>query len=328
MTASEKRFSLVSRYYRMKRKVMGLKTLRDYDRYAPPGRTKKRISWPEGKKIVLSAFRRFSPRAADIAGEFFTQKWIDAEIRPGKQGGAFSYGMTPSLHPYILMNYNGQAKDVMTLAHELGHGIHQSLSRKQGYFHMDTPLTMAETASVFAEMLVFHHLKEEETSPRERFFLISSRLEEAFSTLFRQVVLTRFEERVHRARREEGELTTEQINKIWLSVNRTMFGSSVSLTDNYGWWWMYISHFIHSPFYCYAYAFGELLVLSLYQIYLRDKEAFVTKYFDLLASGGSNSPEKLLAPFKIDLSDGSFWEGGLDLLEEMLSEAEALCSER
>ena len=324
MESAEKNISMVHRYYHLKKRLMNAEGLFDYDRYAPLFQSARQVEWKEAREIVLSSFHSFSPEMAKIAQMFFDKKWIDAEIRPGKQGGAFSHGVVPSHHPYILMNYTGNLRDVMTLAHELGHGVHQYLSRSQGYFQMETPLTMAETASVFAEMLVFHQLKERETNPVEKLFLIGAKCEEAFSTLFRQIVLTRFEETFHRKRRDQGELSKEQLNRIWLEANRPMFGDSLHLTEDYGWWWMYISHFIHSPFYCYAYAFGELLVLSLYRSYLEEKKPFVSKYLKLLESGGSQSPRELLAEFNVDLSQKIFWEGGLDILNQMVKEAEEL----
>lgn len=324
METAEKNGAMVHRYYQLKKRLMKLDVLFDYDRYAPLFKSSRTIGWEEAKEIVLNSFYAFSPEFGKIARLFFEKRWIDAEIRPGKQGGAFSYGVTPSHHPYILMNYTGNLRDVMTLAHELGHGVHQYLSRSQGYFQMDTPLTMAETASVFAEMLVFHQLKEKEADPVEKLYLISSKCEEAFSTLFRQIVLTRFEERFHGARRKEGEIRAEELNRIWLEVNRPMFGDSLALSEDYGWWWMYISHFIHSPFYCYAYAFGELLVLSLYGAYLKEKGEFVSKYLKLLGSGGSKTPQELLSDFHFDLSQKSFWEGGLEILAGMVKEAETL----
>lgn len=327
MESAEKNISMVHRYYHLKKRLMNVEGLYDYDRYAPLFQSARQVEWKEAREIVLSSFHAFSPEMGKIARMFFDKKWIDAEIRPGKQGGAFSHGVVPSHHPYILMNYTGNLRDVMTLAHELGHGVHQYLSRSQGYFHMDTPLTMAETASVFAEMLVFHQLKEKETNPIEKLFLISSKCEEAFSTLFRQIVLTRFEEKFHHKRRDQGEMSKEQLNRIWLEVNRPMFGDSLHLTEDYGWWWLYISHFIHSPFYCYAYAFGELLVLSLYRSYLEEKKPFVSKYLKLLESGGSQSPRELLAEFNVDLSQETFWEGGLDLLNQMIKEAEVIAEQ-
>jgi len=259
-----------------------------------------------------------------IAEKFFDRNWIDAETREGKRGGAFSHGTVPSVHPYVFTNYTGTLRDVMTLAHELGHGIHQYLSRQQGYFQCNTPLTTAETASVFGEILVFHELKESESNSLVRLSLLCSKLEDIFATVFRQVVMTRFEEKLHHARRKEGELTAERINGIWLETNKQMFGSSVELTEDYSWWWTYIPHFIHSPFYCYAYSFGELLVLSLYNKYLVEGNTFVTLYIDLLSSGGSVSPEELLSRVGVDITDPEFWEGGIDILREMVNEASVL----
>jgi putative lipoic acid-binding regulatory protein len=246
---------------------------------------------------VEEAYQAFSPVAGAIITEFFDKRWIDAELRPGKRGGAFSSSAVPGAHPYILMNFTDKLRDVMTLAHELGHGLHQYLARRQGYLQCDTPLTTAETASVFGEMLTFGRLREMFPEPRTQLALLCSKIEDGFATVFRQIVLTRFEQALHKARREQGELTTEQINELWLSANRPMHGDVVRLTDGYGWWWSYIGHFVHVPFYCYAYAFGELLVLALVQKYRQEGVGFVPKYLELLAAGGSESPPKLLAPF-------------------------------
>jgi oligoendopeptidase F len=232
----------------------------------------------------------------------------------------------PSAHPYILMNFTDKLRDVMTLAHELGHGVHQYLSRGVGYLQCDTPLTTAETASVFGEMLTFHRLLEIYQEPRTRLAMLCSKIEDAFATVFRQVVLTRFEQSLHQARREHGELTTEQINDLWLAANRPLHGDAVQLTDGYAWWWMYIGHFIHVPFYCYAYAFGELLVLALVQKYKQEGSAFVPRYLELLAAGGSDAPHVLLAKLGVDVNDPAFWELGLHLLADMVSEAEQLAS--
>jgi oligoendopeptidase F len=261
---------------------------------------------------------------AEIAREFFDNDWIDAELRSGKRGGAFSHGTVPSVHPYVFLNYTGRLRDVMTLAHELGHGIHQYLSREQGYFQCHTPLTTAETASVFGEMLVFHKLKETEKDPKTRLSLLCSKLEDIFATVFRQVVLTRFEESLHHSRRNEGEITASRINELWIEANKPMFGDSVELTKDYSWWWMYIPHFIHSPFYCYAYSFGELLVIALYHRYLNEGDVFVPRYIELLSSGGSDAPEKLLAAVGVDITNPHFWQGGLDLLREMVNESVSL----
>jgi oligoendopeptidase F len=230
----------------------------------------------------------------------------------------------PGVHPYVLLNYTGNLRDVMTVAHELGHGVHQHLAAQQGLFEQDTPLTTAETASVFGEMLVFRRLMREEQDPRVRLGLVCSKLEDAFATVFRQVAMTRFEEELHAARRNEGELPLERVNELWMETNRPMFGDSVQLTDDYAWWWLYIPHFVHSPFYCYAYAYGELLVLALLHRYDEEGDAFVPRYVELLAAGGSDSPAALLARVGLDVTDPDFWAGGLTLLEGLVAEAERL----
>jgi oligoendopeptidase F len=321
MTSCEDNFDMVEEYYNLKKGLLGLKRFYDYDRYAPIDTEKKTIDYKAGKEIILHSFADFSSRLSDIAREFFDKNWIDAEIREGKRGGAFSHSTVPSVHPYVFTNYSGKLRDVMTLAHELGHGIHQYLSRNQGYFQCNTPLTTAETASVFGEILVFHKLMESEENPRVRLSLLCSKLEDIFATVFRQVVITRFEEMLHHARRNQGELPAESINDIWIEANKKMFGDSVKLTEDYAWWWTYIPHFIHSPFYCYAYSFGELLVLSLYNKYLNEGDAFVPRYIELLSSGGSESPENLLSRVGVDITDPEFWQGGLSILREMVNEA-------
>ena len=324
LTSCEKHFHLVNRYYHLKKRLLGLDRLFDYDRYAPLFQEDQTFDFSQCREIVLSAFEEFSPQMSDIASLFFKNHWIDAELRPGKSGGAFSHGTVPSIHPYILVNYSGRRRDVMTVAHELGHGVHQYLSRPRGYLQSDTPLTTAETASVFAEMLVFQKLKKNETEPKERLSLICGKLEDTFATVFRQVVMTRFEQRLHDARREEGELPDSRVNKLWLETNQKMFGDSITLREDYGWWWMYISHFVHSPFYCYAYAFGELLVLTLFNRYLNEGQAFTSKYIDLLSAGGSDHPENLLAHVGVDITAPNFWNGGLEFVQKMVEEAEDL----
>jgi oligoendopeptidase F len=273
---------------------------------------------------VQESYEAFSPKAGEVVRTFFERRWIDAELRPGKRGGAFSSSTVPSAHPYILMNYTDRLRDVSTLAHELGHGLHQYLSRPVGYLQCDTPLTTAETASVFGEMLTFQRLQQLHPDPMTRLAMLCSKIEDGFATVFRQVVLTRFEQALHEARREEGELTTERINALWLDANRPMHGDAVRLTDGYGWWWLYIGHFIRSPFYCYAYAFGELLVLALVQKAKEEGPSFVPRYLELLAAGGSDAPDRLQARLGVDVTDPGFWERGLRLLGEMVSEAETL----
>lgn len=324
MKSCEENFDMVEQYYDLKKNLLGLKKFYDYDRYAPVETDTRTIDYQAAKEIVLGSFADFSPRLSGIAGEFFEKSWIDAEIREGKRGGAFSHSTVPSVHPYVFTNYSGKLRDVMTLAHELGHGIHQYLSRNQGYFQCNTPLTTAETASVFGEILVFHRLMGSEGDQQARLSLLCSKLEDIFATVFRQVVLTRFEQRLHDERRGRGELTAESINKIWIDTNKSMFGNSVVLTEDYALWWMYIPHFIHSPFYCYAYSFGELLVLSLYSKYLTERESFVPLYIELLTAGGSESPENLLARLGVDIKDPGFWQGGLSILRGMVDQAVGL----
>jgi oligoendopeptidase F len=324
MTATQRHHGMVQRYYRLKGRLLGLEPLYDYDRYAPIFPDLPTCDWPTARQMVEASYAAFSPEAGGIIRTFFDRNWIDAELRPGKRGGAFSSSAVPSVHPYILMNYTDKLRDVMTLAHELGHGLHQYLSRGVGYLQCDTPLTTAETASVFGEMLTFQRLQEVFPEPRVRLGLLCGKIEDGFATVFRQVVLTRFEQSLHKARREQGELTTEQINELWLQANRPMHGDVVQLSEGYAWWWLYIGHFIHVPFYCYAYAFGELLVLALTQKYRQEGKAFVPRYLELLASGGSDAPHVLLARLGVDVTDPGFWELGLRLLDDMVGEAERL----
>jgi oligoendopeptidase F len=322
LQACEARYDLVQRYYRLKRSLLGLEELFDYDRYAPIGAAEGRRSWDAARGVVLEAYGDFAPELAAIADRFFERRWIDAELRPGKRGGAFSASTVPSAHPYVLLNYTGNLRDVMTLAHELGHGVHQYLARDRGLFQQDTPLTTAETASVFGEMLVFRRLLREERDPAVRLGLLCGKLEDAFATVFRQVAMTRFEETLHAGRRGEGELPPERINALWMEANRPMFGDAVTLRDDYAWWWLYIPHFVHSPFYCYAYAFGELLVLALVRRYDEEGASFAPRYLEMLAAGGSESPREVVARTGLDIADPGFWARGLSLLEELLAQAE------
>jgi oligoendopeptidase F len=324
MTATERHHATVQRYYRLKARLLGLEQLYDYDRYAPLFRDQPSVDWPTARRIVQESYAAFSPRSGEIIREFFDRRWIDGELRDGKRGGAFSASTVPSVHPYILMSYTDKLRDVMTLAHELGHGLHQYLSRQVGYLQCDTPLTTAETASVFGEMLTFRRLQQLYPEPRTRLAMLCSKIEDGFATVFRQVVLTRFEQSVHRARHDEGELPTDRINELWMQANRPMHGDVVRLTSGYAWWWSYIGHFIHAPFYCYAYAFGELLVLALVKKYEQEGAAFVPKYLDMLASGGSEPPHVLVGKLGVDVNDPAFWELGLKLLGDMVAEAEKL----
>jgi oligoendopeptidase F len=317
------RYDLVNRYYRVKRQLLGVDRLEDYDRYAPlPSLPTQKIDWPSCKKIVLSSFAAFSPQMAEIAEMFFTRNWIHAPLSTGKRGGAFAHPCVPEVHPYVLVNYTGSLRDVSTVAHELGHGIHQVLAASQGHFNSDTPLPLAETASVFAELLVFNSQLELLDDAQERRAFICQKLESIFATVFRQTAMNRFEHLMHEGRRQHGELSSEQLSEYWLSTQRKMFGDSVNLGDDYAIWWSYIPHFLSTPGYVYSYAFGELLVLALYGIYMQEGESFVDKYLQLLSAGGSTSPYDLLQPFEIDLDSPAFWQKGLNVIEEMLTRVE------
>lgn len=317
------RYDLVERFYRLKARLLGLEKLMDYDRYAPIGESDRIYSWQEAKDIVLKAYTNFHPEMGAIARKFFDEHWIDAPVVAGKRGGAFSHGAVPSAHPYIMMNFTGRVRDVQTLAHELGHGVHQYLSRTQGIFHADTPLTTAETASVFGEMLTFQYLMQLEKDPKSRLKMLVSKIDDTFATVFRQITMNRFEDRIHTLRRTEGELSTETYSQAWMDTQKAMFGESVTLGDHYGIWWSYIPHFLHTPGYVYAYAFGELLVLALYAEYLRSEHSFAARYLDLLAAGGSDWPDALLKRMHIDLKDPNFWHQGLKAIEVWIETAES-----
>lgn len=330
------RYDIPQRYYAIKRKLLGIDELMDYDRYAPIStpanilfttsaseKTSEQISsggipWDECQTIILEAYHAFSPEMAEIASNFFERKWIHAPIIDGKRGGAFAHPCVPDVHPYIMVNYTGNIRDVSTVAHELGHGIHQYLAASKGYYNSETTLVLAETASIFGELLVFHSQLARLTDKSERRAFICQKLESIFATVFRQISMNRFENLVHTARRESGELTSELISENWLATQRAMFGNSVTLTSDYSVWWSYIPHFLSTPGYVYSYAFGELLVMSLFHRYRLEKSTFIPKYFELLAAGGSDSPYNLLKPFGIDLSDPEFWQGGLQMIDEML----------
>ncbi|MEL7361744.1 MAG: M3 family oligoendopeptidase [Bacteroidota bacterium] len=330
------RYGLAHRYYRLKARLLGLSPeqvgqeeapMMDYDRYAPlplvADTEGSSYSWDAARTLVTEAYGDFDGEMGDIVARFFDERWIDAPPVAGKRGGAFSHGAVPSAHPYILMNYTGRVRDVQTLAHELGHGVHQYLSREQGVFHADTPLTTAETASVFGEMLVFQRLIGAETAPRRRLSMLVQKIDDSMATVFRQVTMNRFEEAIHLHRRGEGELTAEQFAEHWMTTQTAMYGDSVLLGEHYRRWWSYIPHFVHTPGYVYAYAFGELLVLALYARYVEEGEAFPPKYRDLLAAGGSDWPHVLVGRLGIDLDDPGFWQQGLDAIEALVTEAEA-----
>jgi oligoendopeptidase F len=321
MDACEAERGIVASYYALKRRLLGLDELCDYDRYAPVGEAGRTLAWEQGRDLVLQAYGDFSPEMRRTAALFFARRWIDAEQREGKRGGAFSSSTVPRAHPYVFLTYLGLARDVMTLAHELGHGVHQYLARERGYLQADAPLTLAETASVFGELLVFERLRREERDPAAALRLLCEFIEEAFGTVFRQVALTRFEQKLHGIRRNEGELSSGRMGEIWMEVNAAMYGDTVRLTDDYRWWWAYIPHFIHTPFYCYAYSFGELLVLALYELYREQGADFVPRYLELLAAGGSEPPARLLARVGIDVGDPAFWTKGLTVLRRLVEEA-------
>lgn len=315
---------LSHRYYAMKAKWLGMEKLNHWDRNAPlPREDHSVISWDEARETVLSAYGGFSDEMRDIAKDFFDKGWIDAPVREGKAPGAFSHPTVPSAHPYVLMNYQGKTRDVMTLAHELGHGVHQVLAGPQGALMAPTPLTLAETASVFGEMLTFRALLAQKENAAERKIMLASKVEDMLNTVVRQIAFYTFERRIHTARRE-GELTSDQINEIWMGVQRESLGDAVKLGEGYETFWTYIPHFIHSPFYVYAYAFGDCLVNSLYAVYEDAEEGFQEKYFELLKAGGTKHHSQLLAPFGLDASDPAFWQKGLSLLEGFIDELEAL----
>ncbi len=327
INAVTSRYDIVARYYNLKRQLLGLDELLDYDRYAPLPAADRTYQWEEGREIVLNAFGKFHPRLSEIAGYFFERGWIDGPVRPGKRGGAYAISTVPSVHPYVFLNYQGKPRDVMTLAHELGHGMHMYLSRDQGLLQADTPLTTAETASVFGEMLVFQDLMSHESDAEARLAMLTGKLEDSFATVFRQVSMNRFENSIHTARREEGELPTGRISELWMETQRAMFIDSVTMTDNYGLWWSYIPHFISVPGYVYAYAFGELLVLALYARYQEMGDGFADGYIKMLSAGGSDWPHEIVKPLGIDLTDPDFWNQGLKILDDMVSEAEELAGQ-
>lgn len=320
------RYDLVARFYTLKKRLLGIDELRDFDRYAPVGEADSRYSWDDAKELVLRSYSGFHAEMGEIAGQFFSRQWIDAAVSPGKRGGAFSHGAVPSVHPYVLMNYTGKTRDVQTLAHELGHGVHQYLSREQGVLQCHTPLTTAETASVFGEMLVFQQLMEDEADPQNQLAMLVSKIDDSVATVFRQVAMNRFENKIHEARRTQGELSSEQFSRLWLDTQNDMFKGSVTLGNHYRLWWSYIPHFLHTPGYVYAYAFGELLVLALYARYQEEGTAFAGKYLNLLRAGGSDWPHVLVSELGIDLTNLDFWHQGLGAIEDLIQRAEKLAS--
>src|SRR5215470_12621625 len=315
---------LSHRYYRLKAGWFRKKKLAHWDRNAPlPFAATNTISWPDAQNMVLTAYRGFSPQMADIAERFFTDRWIDAPVRPGKAPGAFSHPTTPSAHPYVLMNYQGKPRDVMTLAHELGHGVHQVLAARNGALMAPTPLTLAETASVFGEMLTFKRLLSQTKNAKQRQALLAGKVEDMINTVVRQIAFYTFERAVH-TERKNGELTAERIGELWLDVQHESLGPAIEIKPGYETFWAYIPHFVHSPFYVYAYAFGDCLVNSLYAVYEHAADGFAERYLAMLAAGGTKHHSELLAPFGLDACDPSFWQGGLGVIQRMIDELESL----
>ncbi len=315
---------LSHRYYRLKAKWMGLEKLQVWDRNAPlPIDAPKVVDWDEATKTVLGAYAGFAPEMADLAQPFFTKGWIDAGVKPGKAPGAFAHPTVTTVHPYVMLNYLGKPRDVMTLAHELGHGVHQVLAAGQGELLSSTPLTLAETASVFGEMLTFRALLDAAKTPAERKTLLAGKVEDMINTVVRQIAFYDFECKLHAARRE-GELTPDDINALWMSIQAQSLGDAFEFMDGYETFWAYIPHFVHSPFYVYAYAFGDGLVNALYAAYADGLPDFQTKYFDMLKAGGSKHHKELLAPFGLDASDPKFWDKGLSMIAGFIDELEAM----
>ena len=320
-------YDLVARHYHLKRALLGYAELYDYDRYAPLNLKESETfyTWEEARDIVLDAFGNFSRDMQEVAQRFFAGGWIHAPVLPNKRGGAFAASTVASANPFVFLNYLGDARDITTLAHELGHGIHMYLSgQEKGLFALYTPLTTAEMASTFAEMLVFQDLMAAEDDPEIKLSMLVEKIEDTFATVFRQISMNRFEDKMHNARRDEGELTAERFNCLWLETQRDMFGDSLTITDEYGSWWSYVPHFLHTPGYVYAYSFGELLVLALYKIYQEAGADFVPRYLELLAAGDSDYPDRLLAQVGVDINDPRFWQKGIDVIAEWIEGAQTL----
>ena len=326
--AVRNRYDIPQRWYRLKAKLLGVERLADYDRAAPVLAEEVRYSFGEARDLVLDTYQSFSPVAGDVTRRFFDERWIDAPTRPHKRGGAFCAYAVPSVHPYVMLNFTATRRDVLTMAHELGHGLHATLARPQGVFHQSTPLTLAETASVFGEELVFGRMLAEATDDERRLGLLAERVDGAIATVFRQMAMNRYEHLAHTRRRAEGELSADRLCETWVETQAELFGDSVEITGGYRMWWSYVPHFLNTPGYVYAYAYGLLLALSVYSRYLQEGDPFVPRYIDLLSAGGSRSPEKLAEIVGIDLTDPGFWDAGLALVEGQLSEAEELAARR
>lgn len=317
------RYDLPQRWYRLKARLLGLDRLADYDRLAAVTDTDEHVSWDEARRLVLDSYASFSQELADVAEQFFEKRWIDVTARPGKQPGAFCMYTVPSVHPYVLLNFTSRPVDVLTLAHELGHGLHAYLARPQGVFHQGTPLTLAETASVFGETVAFGLLLDRCETAEARLSLLAQNIEGAIATVFRQTAMNRFEHLAHTARRNEGELSVERLGELWAESQAELFGDAVEITEGYRSWWSYIPHFVHTPGYVYAYSYGQLLALSVYRQYEEQGSDFVPRYLHLLASGGSMAPEELGRIVGCDLADPGFWDGGLAIVEQQVDAAES-----
>jgi oligoendopeptidase F len=326
--AVRRRYDLPQRWYALKAKLIGVERLADYDRMAPVLEEDITFSFGAAREMVLETYDSFAPEAGRITRRFFDEHWIDAPVRPNKRGGAFCSYTVPTAHPYVLLNYTARRRDVLTMAHELGHGLHAALAQPHGVFHQSTPLTLAETASVFGETLVFERLLAAADGDDQRLSLLAERLDTAMATVFRQMSMNRFEHLMHTRRRDEGELSPDRICELWVQSQAELFGDTVQITDGYRIWWSYIPHFINTPGYVYAYAYGQLLALSAYGRFAQEGQSFVPRYLELLAAGGSRSPEALGAIVGIDLADPGFWDAGLALIDEQLSAAERLTERR
>jgi oligoendopeptidase F len=318
------RYDVCIRYYRVKRKLLKVGDLHEWDRYAPVSETTRNLTWDDAKELVLGSYYRFSKRTGSLIEEFFKNSWIDAPVVPGKAGGAYCMPVTPHHHPYVLMNFTGKLRDALTLAHELGHGLHDRLASKQHIFDYHPPLTLAETASVFGEALTFDRIMAEEKDPKVRLAMLCSQVEDAFSTVFRQVAFNRYEDAIHTARRSTGELSVDQLGELFQEKLQAMFGDALVLSEEHKVWWSYVGHFMHTPGYVYAYAFGNLLALSVYHRYLERGPDFVDDYLEFLAAGGSTRPDELVRRLGMDITDPGFWDAGLKILDGMVTEVERL----
>ena len=317
------RYDIPQRYYRLKARLLGLDRLSHFDRMAPVSSDAAQLTWSEAVDLVAGAYEAFSPEAGRVVGEFVDGRWIDAPVRPDKMNGAYCMTRVPGVHPYVLMNFTGDRRSVLTLAHELGHGLHGYLAADQGILNAETPLTLAETASVFGEALTFKRLLAEETDADRRLDLLAGRIDDAVATVFRQIAMNRFEARVHGARRDEGELAPDRFSELWIETQTELLGDAVDL-DGYETWWSYVPHYVVSPGYVYAYSYGYLFSLAIFRKWEREGDSLVEPYLDLLRAGGSDAPERLAAIVGVDLADPALWADGLGAIDELLAEAEEI----